>query len=610
MMKHVSPGRSATDSSSHRGGGVRASACGRARAAGAAALFVLVSACGDVPSGSDALPGAGDLDADVPATDVGRGEDPARPDASPAERDAGEVIAPSACEDGTFDHDHDPATECIPWSSCAAGTYVTSAPSATSDRTCAACASGTFSATSNEASCKAWSSCKAGTFVSTEGSTTTDRACTPCSGETYSSSDNQASCVPVGACPAGTEQTAPATETAPPVCTPCELGTYCAGATAPKKACANGTWDHDSDPATTCVAWTQCVAGQAVAVAGNASTDRTCTGCASGTFSTENNAVSCAAWSSCAAGTYVSTPGTTKANRQCKACATGTYSAAANQTTCLAQGACAAGSEQTTPATSTSPPVCADCNAGTYCAGGAAPKQPCADGTWDHDTNPATACAAWTGCEPGQSVATEGDATTNRTCASCASAHFSTTANAASCVAWADCQPGSYVTANGTATTDRQCAACPVNQTSTTTNAASCAGWPVELAAGGSHTCARLSDGSVQCWGDNYQGQLGDGTTGGNKSSPIAVSGLSGVAELTAGDSHTCVRLSEGSVKCWGSNAGGKLGDGTYVDKSSPTAVPNLAGVAELSAGAYHTCVRLSDGSVQCWGYPRSSSST
>lgn len=128
-----------------------------------------------------------------------------------------------------------------------------------------------------------------------------------------------------------------------------------------------------------------------------------------------------------------------------------------------------------------------------------------------------------------------------------------------------------------------------------------------EVAAGHRHTCARLTDGTVRCWGRNNTGQLGDGTTGFGSPTPVAVSGLSGVAELAAGGSdsgsHTCARLTDGTVRCWGDNTSGQLGDGTTTNRSTPVAVSGLSGVTHIAAGGAHTCARLTDGTVRCWGW-------
>src|SRR5262249_44825027 len=81
----------------------------------------------------------------------------------------------------------------------------------------------------------------------------------------------------------------------------------------------------------------------------------------------------------------------------------------------------------------------------------------------------------------------------------------------------------------------------------------------VQLAAAKSHACALLADGPVRCWGSNYRGQLGDGTTT-FRSAPVAVTGLRDVAFIAAGERHTCAARRDGSVSCWGSNDHGQLG--------------------------------------------------
>lgn len=125
----------------------------------------------------------------------------------------------------------------------------------------------------------------------------------------------------------------------------------------------------------------------------------------------------------------------------------------------------------------------------------------------------------------------------------------------------------------------------------------------VEIAAGTDHTCARLMDGTVRCWGNNEYGQLGDGTTT-RRLAPIAVTGLNNVVEIAAGRAHTCARVMDGSVHCWGYSLDGQLGDGTTTQRFTPGAVTGLSNVVEIAIGGYgmHTCARLIDGSVRCWG--------
>lgn len=123
------------------------------------------------------------------------------------------------------------------------------------------------------------------------------------------------------------------------------------------------------------------------------------------------------------------------------------------------------------------------------------------------------------------------------------------------------------------------------------------------LDVGSGHTCAVTAAGALQCWGGNFGGQLGDGTTV-HRVNPTTVIGMgSGVAAVSAGLQHTCALSTQGGVSCWGSNSEGQLGDGTTVDRSVPQAVPGLVGgVVAISAGGFNTCALTSAGGVKCWG--------
>jgi alpha-tubulin suppressor-like RCC1 family protein len=120
-----------------------------------------------------------------------------------------------------------------------------------------------------------------------------------------------------------------------------------------------------------------------------------------------------------------------------------------------------------------------------------------------------------------------------------------------------------------------------------------------KVTAGGAHTCAIKQDGSLWCWGYNWNGQLGDGTYG-SKKTPIQIMS-SGVSSIALGVSHTCAIKTDGSLWCWGYNLFGRLGDGTDQSKSSPVQIIS-SGVVSVALGGAHTCAIKQDGSLWCWG--------
>lgn len=142
----------------------------------------------------------------------------------------------------------------------------------------------------------------------------------------------------------------------------------------------------------------------------------------------------------------------------------------------------------------------------------------------------------------------------------------------------------------------------------------------IAIAAGRSHSCALLAAGgvlinsTVSCWGDNGTGQLGYGVSGGINPTPTNVVSLGSASAtpsgIAAGNQHSCARLTDATVQCWGNNLNGALGDGTTLGSSIPVYVADLpqavsginAATAGMSAGNNTSCVIMTNGSLRCWG--------
>ena len=105
----------------------------------------------------------------------------------------------------------------------------------------------------------------------------------------------------------------------------------------------------------------------------------------------------------------------------------------------------------------------------------------------------------------------------------------------------------------------------------------------------------------AQAWGQNGNGQLGDGTTT-DRNTPVTVNNLSGVKTLATGWDHSLALKEDGTVWAWGNNSYGQLGNGTTTDSHTPVKVRNLSGVQAIAAGYYHSLALESDGTVSAWG--------
>jgi alpha-tubulin suppressor-like RCC1 family protein len=131
------------------------------------------------------------------------------------------------------------------------------------------------------------------------------------------------------------------------------------------------------------------------------------------------------------------------------------------------------------------------------------------------------------------------------------------------------------------------------------------------VVAGDTHTCARLADGSVTCWGDNRFGQLGTGDKDRHARAKVSLGLAAAKVFLPAGDGDItadravfgCAITNDNVLSCWGDNRSGQLGTGDTETKLIPTRVGGLVGdVAKATNGAGHGCAQMSNGALYCWG--------
>jgi len=122
------------------------------------------------------------------------------------------------------------------------------------------------------------------------------------------------------------------------------------------------------------------------------------------------------------------------------------------------------------------------------------------------------------------------------------------------------------------------------------------------IAASASHGCALRGSG-LYCWGDNFVGQLGTGDTTDAPERPVKAQIAAGdVAEIAADSGRTCARRKNGEVACWGDNAQGQIGDGTRDNASTPLNAGGVRDARQLAIDDVSSCVLHADRTVSCWG--------
>lgn len=121
--------------------------------------------------------------------------------------------------------------------------------------------------------------------------------------------------------------------------------------------------------------------------------------------------------------------------------------------------------------------------------------------------------------------------------------------------------------------------------------------------AGAEFVCAVTRTDEVSCWGGNDNGQIGDGTTLGPRLAATPVTGVSDVVRVSTGRDHACAVLRDRSLRCWGDNTFGEIGDGTTEDRPTAVTVATGRGVTIIGTGNDHTCAALANARVKCWGF-------
>jgi hypothetical protein len=300
--------------------------------------------------------------------------------------------------------------------------------------------------------CRALTQCLSNEFESVPPAPDHDRTCKPlteCGSDQFAVPSTQGldrTCTPLKVCPAGTYVSKNPTATTDRECTPCTGGQFSSQANVDM-----------------CKPWKICAASETESVAPDLTSDRVCSACGSGKYSLQGV---CTLLTECTSAQYESKAATATADRACTAISD-----------------CAAGNKQTAPPTRTTDRQCAPCGANSFST--QKNSDTCANWTvcsaTQYETSaPSTisnrVCNNLTVCTQGQRIKTAAGATTNRECETCLNGTYSTTDNATNCTAWTQCNAGTYVTP-GSTIADQSCPTCANGKFSTTKNAVSCQSW-------------------------------------------------------------------------------------------------------------------------------------
>lgn len=123
------------------------------------------------------------------------------------------------------------------------------------------------------------------------------------------------------------------------------------------------------------------------------------------------------------------------------------------------------------------------------------------------------------------------------------------------------------------------------------------------VAVGSDHSCAIKSGGTLWCWGDNSQSQLGDNTLADPTTTPRRIGSDTDWSQVSLGNQAGCAVKQDQSLWCWGDNASGQLGLGDTTDRDTPTEVQPGSAWTNVAVGVSHSCgIQDNDASLWCWG--------